>query len=435
MKTLNCYSYLNTKTKDKKLRNIIELCALIYYLFSSIILSQNLDFIPTNFSGNMTSAGNSGVAIVSGVNSIFLNPAGINLTSGTELLFSIKGEYYSYRLLNYLHNKDLGRIFSDGKFKPVYPNFLIKAKVNKKIGVGVGYVNYISPFLVNSKRAITWSTLYDQETKGSIKGLIVGVGFNYNSNLFVGFNMSKYNGKITSGIQGDNHGADKGKQLKLINNLSGWNFKIGSQLNLNRYNLGIAVSSPIKFISNTTTELSRDSLYKSLIPENKKSSISFPINFAFGIAFDYSDDITIMFDLLTYFVNNSKIRLNIFEYGGGPNWKNNFGINTGFVYLSDNNLNSPIKFGYSFQPQIYSSINSFEEENHAIKIEYKNQNYKHSFSFGSSIKHHDTIIDYGIKYSFLKWHRDHKIASYVTEDTYVERQYIFFISFIFQIFK
>jgi len=421
--------------KDEILRKTIEYCVLICFLFSSIIFSQNLDFIPTNFSGNMTSTGNSGVAIVSGVNSIFLNPAGINLLNGTEILFSIKGEYYSYRLLNYLHNKDLGRIFSDGKFKPVYPNILIKTNVNKKIGVGIGYINYLSPFLINSKRAITWSTLYNQETKGSIKGIIFGLGYNYNSNLSGGINISKYNGRITSEIQGDNHGTNKGKQLELITNLTGWNIKIGSQLYLNRGSFGFVVSSPIKFISNITTELSRDSLYKNLIPENNKSSISVPFNFTFGCTFDYSDNITIMFDLLTYFVNKSDLGLNIFEYGGDPSWKNNVGINTGFVYLSDKNLNYPIKFGYSFQPQIYSSINSFEEENHAIKIEYKKQNIKHSFSFGSSFKHQNTIIDYGIKYSFLKWNRDYKTVSYLTEDNYLERQYMFFMNFVIQILK
>ncbi len=401
-------------------------------ILCSIIPAQNLDFVPKTFTGNLTGAGGAGVAIVDGVNAIHFNPSGISNTSGMEALIFIEGEYYSYNLLNYLHARKSGRTFHKGKYKPIYPNVLLKLEINSKMGIGIGYVNYMTPFLINSKRATTWSTLFNQETRGVVRALVVSTGYQIKSNFSIGINISKYWGDIKSVIQGDKHGEDIEKSLEIITSLNGCNFRIGSQLKFANFNVGFTLDSPIKLKTNKYVTISIDSLYKNLIPQNVDESLEIPVNMSIGMAYNYSANWQILFDLTAYNINSSNLKLNIYEYSGEPNLKNGISFQLGLAYNPINSQGIPIRCGYALQPQMYASIKTTGWGTLFEKNKNERQNIKHIFSISSSFRLPYHVIDYGLKYSTLKWHRDQDIPGFIVEDTYDEKQISIFVNFLFK---
>ncbi len=391
---------------------------------------QTLDLFPKTFVGNLTAVGNSGTAFARGVNALQNNPAGIGKTLGTEILFFMESEYYSYKLLNYLHQRNLGRIFNHGEFKPVYPNFIIKTQISNQIGIGIGYVDYISPFLINSKRAITWSTLYNQKTSGAIYGLIASIGYSYNSYTSFGINLTKYNGEIESVIHGDNHSNDKDKWLIQNSILSGWNMQIGMQRNFRKLDLGFSISLPLNLNTNIKYDISSDSVYIQLIPKETNPSLHFPLNVSAGFAYTYSNSWQFLLDVKTYRVTESNLKLIIFEYGGKVSWRDGIGFNTGTIYTFHNKSKIPIKCGYANRPQMYTSITSSSSGSRIVKYKNEKINRRHIFSFGSEIKKTNLTIDYGVKYSFLKWYRNNDISGFKIEDEYLEKQYSAFVNFV-----
>jgi len=389
-----------------------------------IVKTQNLDVYPESWAG---------VAVTEGVNALYSNPAGLGKTPFSEVLIFQDLSYFSYYLINIRQSQKFGETFNWGKSKIYFPNLLIKHQLKPGMALGLGYVDYISPFLNNERRAITWSTLFSQETSGTVRAFMIGAGLNNSPRLSTGFNISRYYGHITSIIQGDNHKLDQGKWLKTRTRLSGWNLKFATQFKLPRTELGFTVSTPLTLKTKSKSTISQDSTYNYLVSDQNNPDLMIPLNINLGFAFALSKNIMISIDIYTYRIDSKGLKLNIFEYGGNPNWKNGLGFHTGINYLPAQAKGIPLKFVYAFKPQPYASIHAWGEANTIFGYMNKEQNFKHYLIMSSTFKKYGLIIDYGFKFSFLSWRRNLDVTGFMVEETYHEKEYNIFINIVYTI--
>ena len=293
----------------------------------SLAISQTIDYFPKSFTGDMSTNGGAGYAIIKGANALQLNPSGLSVEKNSnEILLNVEAKYYSYHLLNYLHNRRVGRTFYHDKIKPTFPQFSSKFQLNNKIAIGIGLVNFLTPYINNSKKAVTWSPLYTQITKGNIYSIILVIGYAINDQISIGMNISNNWGTIVSSIEGDNHYTDLGKTLEVEASLKSVNMNLGAQVHFKTIDFGINITTPNKFRTDVTHTISSDSLFKALIPTGLNQSIEYPWNFGFGIATKVITNWEFLFDLKTYNVSDSDFSFNITGYESGGSKPSNVNI-------------------------------------------------------------------------------------------------------------
>jgi hypothetical protein len=404
----------------------------VLFLNNTPLFSQTIDYFPKTFSGSMSASGGAGYAITEGVNAIQHNPAGINNSNNsTELLLNFETEYYSYHVLNYLHNREVGRTFYHDKLSLLFPQVSMKFQIYESIAIGLGLTNYLTPYISNSKRAVTWSPMYDQVTKGNIQSAILGISYKFNDFLRLGANISKYWGTVSSDIEGDNHYTDLGKILEIKTELSGMNTSFGAQLHFKKISCGVNIISPIKFNTDISYFITSDSLFKSLIPTNLNPEFQYPFNFGIGIATELIDNWNFVFDVKTYNMSESEFSFNIYDYGDNYNWQDGIGYSSGLIYSPEKRPNTKYKFGYAYIPQT-RTIYNISDSNDIYGILNSGQNVKHMLTIGSQIELSKITFDYGLKYSLLKWHRDYQFEEWIIEDEYREQEIGIFFNILYK---
>jgi len=416
----------------KRSNNSLNYLKYSFLLIISIASAQTIDYSPKTFSGSMSATAGAGYAITKGVSAIQHNPAGINNSNNsTELLLNFETEYYSYSLLNYLHNREVGRTFYHDKLRLLFPQVSMKFQMNESIALGLGLTNFLTPYISNSRRAVTWSPMYDQTTKGNVQSAILGISYKFNDFLSLGTNISQYWGNVSSDIEGDNHYTDLGKILEIDTKLSGMNMNLGAQLHFRKFNLGVNIMSPIKLNTDVSYFITSDSLFKSLIPTDLSPEIQYPFNIGIGIATKLFEKWNFIFDIKTYSISESDFSFNIYDYGDIYKWQDGIGYSSGLIYSPEKRPKTKYKFGYAYIPQT-RNIYNISDSKDIYGILNSGQNVKHMLTIGSQIDFSKMTFDYGLKYSLLKWRRDYQFDEWIIEDEYSEQEVGIFINIIYR---
>lgn len=383
--------------------------------------AQNLDILTKHSAGKYAAMGGAGLAIVDGISSVDLNPAGLKNFQSISLAVSAKLDSYFYD--SFIHNEGTGTIKSLwesltlnlGSVAVVFP-------ISKKFSVGAGLFQKIHPFIMNEKRVTTWSTVFTQKTSGNVYALALAGGYEITENISLGSTVYKYLGGTESRVTGDAHGTNLDKWAYMKNHYSGFGFKIGSQIKLGNLSAGIIFEMPAELDVKTTSSLSRDSLYQYLLPYYDKTIFKLPLIFGIGLTYAQKNSFMLSIDIESQKYKSNKIQLNLFEYGGEPEWINLFLFRAGIEFYPFNITDLPIRLGYAYTPQLYFSNNSAGTGEIISDYSNTDQNIIHTFSAGTSFTYRSFEFNIGIEYSFYKWHR--KLETYITiNEDYSEKTF------------
>lgn len=373
----------------------------------------------------------SGIALTAGVDAVDLNPAGLAEINDRTLVFSQYADYHFYSIDNVRKEENLARIFEWNKI--VYrPQSLLAAwPINQNFSVAFGYINRISPYLFNQRRAITWSPLFHQETSGSVHSLLFSIAYRLSEQLSIGASTFLYYGLLMSNVHGENHGNDTDKWAKLENEISGAGFKTGIKYKLGVLQAGLVLEMPVSLNVNTEQSISDDMLYAYLLPDYKSNTFHLPLNIGLGLAWFANNALTLAFDYELRDYKSSSLQLNLYEYGGKPNWKDIHIFRFGIIYIDQSGEWLPVQFGYAFIPQLYASNTSQGIGNSITSYQDKNQNIKHLFTLGTAIDFSFGQLNLTYKYAVINWHRD--LYSYITvKEDYTEDIYSLSTTFTFK---
>ena len=93
--------------------------------------------------------------------------------------------------------------------------------------------------------------------------------------------------------------------------------------------------------------------------------------------------------------------------------------------------NTKYKFGYAYIPQV-KTIYVIMDSKDLFGIFDTGQNVKHLVTIGSQLQFSTIILDYGLKYSLLKWRRDYVNGDWIIEDEYMEQEIGLFLNLVFR---
>lgn len=385
------------------------------------VLAQNLDLGRELFSSRYRSLAGAGSAVTSGVAALDHNPAGLAGGGDNQLSVTVSGALYSYILFNDRTAQDLLRIFRWRKPDGDYPVLAATLKFNDRLVLGLGYGPQISPYLFNRRRAITWSPLFNQMTDGSLNGLLAALGWQWHRNWKTGIGLRYLSGLIRSEVHGENHGADETKWARLDTRLWGWDLRFGLQGQRGRFSWGATAATPLMLDARTTTALSADSLYISLLPAYRRTTWNRPWNFTLGVAGRLGPALALLADIETLNYSPGDLQLNLFEYGGRPNWKDGYALRFAIDYSP--RTGRPLRLGYARLPQIYASVLTSGTPYQIAGNSDRDQNIRHLLTVGSSRRYHDWELHYGLEYSWLYWRRDFPVSGYDVTEDYREKRY------------
>ena len=392
-------------------------------LLNSQLLSQNIDLLIIHSAGKNHGMAESGLGSAQGISSIDLNPAGFANTPNSSISFSQNIKYYSYSLFNQRVDQNVSRIFDWGKFRYNFENILAVIPVKSNFSMGGGFIQKINPFIQNQMRAITWSPLFNQQTSGSVYALALSSSLNITKNIAVGFTFYNYFGKITSRVTGDNHGNDVDKWATLENKLSGRNFRFGAILRTGKIGFGFIIETPFDLTVKTQKDISQNRLYEYLFPDYDETKWKMPMVVGMGFSYSFFRDWILNLDLERQYYKKSELSLNLYEYGGLPNWKDLTIIRSGIEFYPFKNNRLPLRIGYAYIPQLYASNNSTGMGTTILEYENTSQNVKHIFTSGTTILFRNWSLNVRLEYARVKWHRDFQTYILV-EDDYTESNFV-----------
>jgi hypothetical protein len=394
---------------------------------------QNLDLLTHHASGKFRGMAGAGMAVVQGVSSVDLNPAGLAGTQHISISTSQSVKYYRYTLFRQNIGNwafDLGWHSSQYNFE----NFLAAIPLNKKIGLGIGYIQKLNPFLENSRRAITGSSLINQVTDGSVYALTVASGVAITKNILLGISLTRYTGAVTSELQGDNHGRELYKSAQLASDLKGANLDISVIFKTEKFSAGVTFAPPFELTVDTQKQISADNSYAPLFPSYDRTKWKMPWIGRLGFAYTGYGNWTFAVDLETHHYESSEVRLNLVEFGGAPNWQDSNILRTGIEFYPFHRPRWPVRLGYAYIPQLYASNQAIGEGNNVLSYENTKQNIKHLFAAGTTLSFSNFTLNLGLEYALLKWHRDLQTLDSIVDD-YKEKNYVLAAELIYSFFK
>lgn len=393
----------------------------ILLMLTSHVFCQNLDILTRYTAGKHHGMGGAGLALVEGVAAIDLNPAGMADIRKPAFSLSFMEHLYAYMLINERKEEGLTRIFKWKNLKENPRSLLLALPWRERGGLALGYLNRMSPYLYNQKRAVTWSPLYNQETKGNLHSIIAAFSYKLSSELSVGLAGYSYFGVMGSEVHGENHDRDLDKWAKLENRLRGVGLRAGLQYQIKRLHLGVTFEPSSTIKASAIKSISQDSLYIDLLPDKDESQLVLPLVFGLGSAYRFDQKHLIAMDFEARIMQSSSIQLNLFEYGANPDWKHVYRFRIGGERLEFLG-HLPLRIGYSYLPQLYSSLVSYEKPGEIASHIRKNKNIKHELSLGTSTHYLSGQADISVMYSWMNWHHD--LFTHVTiQETYIERTF------------
>ena len=384
--------------------------------------AQNSALLFKYFSGGYMSMGGTGLAANNNISSFDVNPALVTNYSSIKISLTTNFKYYNYNLLR-ISSQVGGTTWDWSNSKLSVEEASIVYPLNHSLTFGFGVFQKLDPHFVNKKRAITFSDLFSQETKGNIYSLALSAGIKLNEIISLGVSAYYYSGNINSRVIGDNHGNNLDKWVFLESNLHGINFRSGILIKKENWSAGIVIEAPFKMKVNTTNELSSNTYFEYLLPEYEQTYLNMPWIFGVGFSFNGYKNWLAEIDIETRQYKESNARFNLYEFGGLPVWE---GINifkVGIQYLDENKLNIPIRVGYSYIPQLYYSNNSVGISNIITGYTNTDRNVKHVFTIGTKLIIYLLTINLNLEYSIIKWDRSLMVTHTIT-DEYYEKNFI-----------
>ncbi|MFC2136138.1 OmpP1/FadL family transporter [Bacteroidota bacterium] len=383
----------------------------VYFTYIFLILlfqnitAQNTDILTKFSRGKYASMGGSGLGIVRGISSIDFNPAGLKDIQTKSFSVSSNFKYYSYD--SFIHNSGAGTITSLWNSKVLnFESISAFLPISNSISIGAGLYQKLSPFTSNVRRFTTWSIMFSQETAGSIYAIAVAGGYKISSNFSIGLTLYKYFGNTSSKIIGDNHGDDSDKYASLKNSYSGYGFRFGSQFELGNIAAGIIIEIPTELDVKTTSSISQDNLYQYLLPQYDETVFKLPLIFGIGLTYTQKNSFILSLEVESQKYSDNNVQFNLFEYGSNPEWRNLILVRGGVEFYPFSNSLIPIRFGYAYIPQLYSSNNSIGTGQIITGYSNTDQNVIHTFSTGTTLNYRSFEINIGLQYSFYNWHRN-----------------------------
>lgn len=391
-------------------------------VWSQQLDAQNLDLLTHYASGKYRGMAGAGMAVVEGVAAVDLNPAGLARTQ--QISFSASQSTTNYRYS--LFRQNIGKwafntIWHSSQYN--FENILAAVLLGKKIGLGIGYIQKLKPFLKNSRRAITGSSLINQEMDGSVYALTLASGITVTKNILLGISLARYTGAVTSNLQGDNHGSELYKSARLESDLKGVNFEFGLIFKTEKFNAGVTFAPPFELTVDTQKQISADNSYAALFPNYDHAKWKMPWIGRVGFAYTAHANWTFALDLETHHYESSDVRLNLVEFGGAPNWKDSNILRAGFEFYPFRRPHLPVRLGYAHIPQLYASNRAVGVGNSILSYENTKQNIKRLFSAGTTLSYANFNLNLGFEYATLEWHRDLQTLDSIFDD-YKEKNYV-----------
>lgn len=377
--------------------------------------------------------GRTGVAAININSSFDLNPAALTNYSLANISLAGNFKYYNYNLLR-ISSQVGGTSWNWDNSKPAFEHGSFIYPINPKVSIGFGIFQKLDPQFVNKKRAVTFSDLFFQETKGDLYSVTISFGYKITDEISIGLSVYDYFGNINSRVTGDNHGNDLDKWVYLESKLTGINFRGGIILKRNTWSVGFVFETPFKMKVNTSSAISSERLYESLLPEYTQAHMNMPWIIGAGFSFSGLKNWLLEADIETRQYKKSDVKFNLYEFGGLPVWESVNIIRLGIQYLIDENLFIPIRVGYAYIPQQYYSNNSLGVSNTITSYINTDRNIKHLFSAGTSFTYNYLTVNLHLEYSVVNWYRTLVVPQTITDD-YDEKDYIISLEFLFRLGK
>jgi hypothetical protein len=315
-----------------------------------------------------------------------------------------------------------------------FENILAAIPLTEKIGLGIGYMQKLNPFIENSGRAITGSSLINQVTDGTVYALTVASGVTITKNILLGISLVRYTGNVTSRLQGDNHGRELYKSAKLESALKGVNLNLGMIFKTENFSAGATFTPPFELTVGAQKQISEENSYASLFPDYDQAKWKMPWIGRIGFAYAGYENWTFAFDLETHHYESSEVRLNLVEFGGAPNWKDSNILRAGIEFYPFRRPRWPVRLGYAYIPQLYASNKAIGEGNNILSYENTKQNVKQLFTAGTTLSYTNFTLNFGLEYAWLKWHRDLQTLDSIVDD-YKEKNYVVAAELIYSFSK
>ena len=399
-------------------------------LFISSIQGQNLDLFSSTNSVTHRGLAGSGIALVDARGSGDINPAGLTDIQGRRIYISTSGKYHKYHLVNERREDNLTRIFKWAKFETKPESIYFTSPVKQQMSVSMGIRNSISPFFYNQRRAITWSPLYNQLTRGNLYTPYLSVGYEISTILSIGMTSNWSFGTFRSEVHGENHGNDEDKWANLESRISGWGFKAGLLYRRETYQLGLILEPSTDLEVQYSRGISADSLYVNLFPAVENATWQRPLRLGVGVSLKLSKEITFTTDIEGLRIHAQIPRFNLFEYGGLPVRGDVLRFRSGLLIQKEGHL--PLRMGYAYLPQLYTATTKTVFASHSIDVINGKRVLEQRYTIGSSKTFEKSCIDVAIEYSKLTWQGE--LNTYIqVNDLYTEREFGLVVAWSYKI--
>jgi hypothetical protein len=205
--------------------------------------------------------------------------------------------------------------------------------------------------------------------------------------------------------------------------LTGTNVRIGIQWRHDAFSTGFILETPYAMTVEANTSVSNDPSFVPSLPPYDQTSWNMPLVLGFGLAYTGIKKWMFCLDSEFHPYEESDVQLNLFEYGGEPNWKQIHIFRAGVEGHPFKKTNTPIRAGYAYIPQLYASNRSVGDVRAVPRVDaYQNteQNVMHLFTLGSSFTVSALTFHFAFEYGILHWHR--VFTNHATmDDDYTER--------------
>ncbi len=210
--------------------------------------------------------------------------------------------------------------------------------------------------------------------------------------------------------------------------MSGRNIRAGLLFIGGPWSGGVVFEAPFDMKVEAAKSISHDNAYAYLFPAYENTIWKQPMVIAAGISFSGLKRWQFEADFESRQYKSSNVQINLFEFGGKPEWSDVNIFRLGAKYLTRPDGIFPIMAGYALIPQLYYSNNSTGAGNTITGYQNKDRNLKHLFTAGTMYFYKSMSVDLSFTYSFVNWHRTLKAPQTLTDD-YTEKSLT--ISFVF----
>jgi hypothetical protein len=394
-------------------------------LFAAASHAQNLDLLEVNHSGKAKGMAGAGIATITGQSAHGLNPAGIAGVTSFSFGGSASFTAYSYTLSSETRAlPSLTYYWNASRFR--FDDLVVVVPIGNSAALGAGYVRKFSPYISNEKRAITGSTMFTQETAGDVNAFSVAAAGSLTERIRLGVSVYRANNAVQSNVRGDFHGRDIDKWATLRTTIEGTVVRLGLQAGFGDLRGGLVFDAPHDFIVRARKSISPDSIYSNLFPVYDETVWHIPGSIGVGVAYTNNLATTVALDLRFHRFEQTAFAPNLYEYGSKPTWNDLVDARAGVEFFPFRFVRIPLRFGYSYVPQLYSSIEAqgFNNSNILQILDYttSNQNVLHTLTAGTSFTRGLLTIHVDVEYALLNIVRN-VTGSFVTRDEYAERRF------------